>query len=251
MRFEDIVPHLENIPHMPPERGKLIYEFVRAQRPSAVLELGFAHGTSACYIAAAMQENGGGSILTIDNVNARKREPGILDLMRRTGLESFITPVFAERSYTWELMKLLERQTRDARTEPCFDFVFIDGGHTWDSDGFSFLLADRLLRPGGWVLFDDVTWTPSVCAGDAWVDAMPAEEREVAHVEKVFNLLVMTDAHYDSFEFDGVWAWARKKPNAASGEARPDLVSAVYAKTNAARRSYLLRRYVKRLLKLK
>jgi predicted O-methyltransferase YrrM len=249
MLFDDAVRFLGDVPHMPAERGKLVYEFVRARRPLRVLELGFAHGVSSCYMAAALEENGdGGTVTTIDCVVAKKRTPDIVSLLETTGLSAFVTPVFAERSYTWELMKLIERHTKDGVTEAQFDFVFIDGGHTWDSDGFSFLLADRLLKPGGWVLFDDVIWTPSANAGEAWVEALPEEERDVAHVEKIFNLLVVPHPDYDSFEFDGIWAWARKKPDAATATDRRDVVSAIYAKTSAARRGFLIRRYVKKLL---
>ena len=250
MKFDDIVQHLENVPHIPPDRGRLLYDFIIATKPRNILELGFAHGTSACYMAAALDELGGGEILTIDNQQAKLRTPDINSLMNTTGLARYITPMFAQRSYTWELMKLLEQHTKDGRTEAQFDFVFIDGGHTWDSDGFSFLLSDRLLRPGGWVLFDDVTWTPSVCAGEPWVDAMPEEEREVAQVEKAFQLLVVPDPNYENFEFDGVWAWARKKSDVQTGSERADLMRKLYAKSNAARRSFLIRRYVKRLFRI-
>ena len=170
--------------------------------------------------------------------------------MKRTGLSRYITPLFAQRSYTWELMKLLDLHTKDGQTTPQFDFVFIDGGHTWDSDGFSFLLAERLLRPGGWVLFDDVTWTPSVCAGEPWVEATPEEERDVAQVEKVFQLLVVPNPNFENFEFDGVWAWAQKKSDVETRAAHPDLMEKLYARSNAARRSYRIRRYVKRLFRI-
>ncbi len=251
MTFDTALQHLEHVPHIPPDRGKLLYEFIRKQQPRHILELGFAHGTSACYMAAALEENGEGRITTIDSVVAKGREPDIHTLLERTGLGAFVDPVFAERSYTWELMKLLERHTHEGRTEAQFDFVFIDGGHTWDSDGFSFLLADRLLRPGGWVLFDDVLWTPAESAGEDWVEAMPAEERDTAHVEKIFNLLVVPHPSYDSFEFDGTWAWARKTPDAVTAAAdRSDVVSAIYEQTSAARRSFLVRRYLKKLFRI-
>ncbi len=250
MQFDDILRHLENVPHIPPDRGRLLYDFIIATRPQHILELGFAHGTSACYMAAALDELGAGEILTIDKQNAKDRNPDISTLMERTGLSDRITPVFAQRSYTWELMKLLEQHTKDGRTEPQFDFVFIDGGHTWDSDGFAFLLADKLLRPGGWVLFDDVTWTPSVSAGEAWVEEMPVEERDVAQVQKVFELLVVPDQKYENFEFDGVWAWARKKSDLSSGELRTDVINDIYTKSKTARRSFLVRRYVKRLFRI-
>ncbi len=250
MTFDDIVQHLQDVPHIPPDRGKLLYDFIIETRPEQILELGFAHGTSTCYMAAALQENGGGSIVTIDNQSSRLRDPNILSLIEQTGLKSFITPIFAPRSYTWELMKLLEQQTVAGRTEPCFDFVFIDGGHTWDSDGFSFLLADRLLKPGGHVLFDDVTWTPSECAEEDWVQAMPEEERNIAHIEKVLQLLAVPDQNYTDFESDGVWAWVRKRPESHTAEDRSNVVSALYARSNSARRSFMVRRYVKRLFRV-
>ncbi len=56
-------------------------------------------------------------------------------------------------SYCWALMRLLE-----LHEQPLFDYVYFDGAHTWHHDGFAFLLVDRLLRPGGYVDFDDFDW---------------------------------------------------------------------------------------------
>jgi predicted O-methyltransferase YrrM len=57
-------------------------------------------------------------------------------------------------SYNWSLMRLLEQHE-----EPIFDYVFIDGAHSWVHDALAFCLVDQLLRPGGYVDFDDYTWT--------------------------------------------------------------------------------------------
>jgi hypothetical protein len=197
-----------------------------------------------------MQENGSGTVHTIDNVSALQRDPSITDLLEQTGLGDHVSPVFTARSYNWELMKILDHQTKDGVTTPLYDMVFIDGGHTWDSDGFAFLLADRLLKPGGWLLLDDVMWTPSESAGEDWVEAMPAEERDIAHVEKIFKLLVMTHPAYGDFEFDGHWAWARKRPDVGESTDRSSLVKDIYNRTDTARKSYRLRRYLRRLLRL-
>lgn len=249
MTFEHILPFVEQVPHMPPDRGKLIYEFIRNVRPERVLELGFAHGTSACYMAAALQENGGGLVTTIDHVRAKLRQPNIFALIEQTGLGSFIEPLFCERSYTWTLMELIEQNTLNGRTIPIFDFVFIDGGHTWDSDGFSFLLADRLLKPGGWILFDDVNWKPSFSAGEAWLNEMPEAERDVAHVEKIVSLLLVPHPSYAGFSFDGVWAWARKKPDSPTADANAAIVAEMYRRTKYTRRFQYVKRMVKRMFR--
>jgi len=57
-------------------------------------------------------------------------------------------------SYNWSLMRLIA-----AHEEPIFDYVFIDGAHTWALDALAFCLVDRLLVDGGFVDFDDYTWT--------------------------------------------------------------------------------------------
>ena len=57
-------------------------------------------------------------------------------------------------SYNWSLMKLL-REGGGFQ----FDYVFIDGAHTWALDALAFALVDRLLAPGGYVDFDDYGWT--------------------------------------------------------------------------------------------
>jgi predicted O-methyltransferase YrrM len=56
--LEHLTAAVAGIPHMTPERGQEIYAFVRKQQPESVLELGFAHGVSSCYIGAALKANG-------------------------------------------------------------------------------------------------------------------------------------------------------------------------------------------------
>ncbi|WP_196771614.1 class I SAM-dependent methyltransferase [Mycobacterium colombiense] len=57
-------------------------------------------------------------------------------------------------SYNWSLGKVLE-----ANAEPLYDYVFIDGAHTWAVDALTSFLVDQLLKPGGYIDFDDYEWT--------------------------------------------------------------------------------------------
>lgn len=228
MRFEDAAAALEGIPHMPPTEGRIVHEFVRRAGVRDVLELGFAHGVSSCYIAAALQENGAGRLVTIDTRDALARRPSITDLLAKLGLASIVEPVFADTSYNWELMKRIERRTTDARCEPEFDLVFVDGAHAWEPDGLAFFLAEKLLRPGGWVLFDDLEWTYAsspTLRDQPWVRAMPEDQRTTAQVRKVFDLLVRTHPAFEDAEVRGNWGWARKK----GGAPQPGILADVYA----------------------
>lgn len=57
-------------------------------------------------------------------------------------------------SYNWSLMKLIESN----QSRPIFDYVFLDGAHTVAIDALSYFLCDLLLRPGGYLDFDDYGW---------------------------------------------------------------------------------------------
>jgi predicted O-methyltransferase YrrM len=211
VRFEDVDRLVAGTKYMSSRQGQLVYEFLVGQKLGRVLELGFAHGKSTCYLAAAADELGGDAhVLTMDRKGVLDREPNLHQLLDRCGLADRVTPVIAETSYTWELMKLLERDP-----QPRFDFAYIDAGHTWDVTGFGFLLVDRLMAPGGWVLFDDLDWT--LATSPALRDApetrrLPEEQRTAPQVRKVFELLVRTHPDYvEVHERDG-WGWARKSP---------------------------------------
>ena len=213
MDLHKVTEALAGVPHISSERGKEIYEFIREQRPASVLELGFAHGASSCYIGAALQANGHGRLTTIDLEDARRREPNIEQLVHATGLLDWVYPVHTPTSYTWELMRMLEHRDDG---QWMFDFAFIDGAHSWFVDGLAFYLVDKLLKPGGWVLFDDLDWTyaTSPTLGETeFVRSMPEDERTTPQIGKVYELLVKTHPGYCEFRNDGSWGWARKMPS--------------------------------------
>jgi predicted O-methyltransferase YrrM len=100
-------------------------------------------------------------------------------------------------SYNWSLMQLLTDHDG-----PVFDYVFIDGAHTWGLDALAFLLADRLLHPGGYVDFDDYGWSlrhsPSMNP-DAFpevVELYTSEQIDEPQVALVVDLLVRRDSRY-------------------------------------------------------
>ncbi|MFL5960524.1 MAG: class I SAM-dependent methyltransferase [Gaiellaceae bacterium] len=178
--------------------GHLLYELVLSPQVENLVELGTGHGTSTAYLAGALDEKGEGHLTTIDRPDALERDPNVHQVLRHLGLQRWVTPIQTV-SYNWELMRMLEEATLDDETEPCLDFCFIDGGHTWETDGLAFLLVHRLLRPIGWIVLDDIEWSfehsPTLRVSDR-VRAMTEEERTAHQMHKVVDLLVRTTPGY-------------------------------------------------------
>ena len=219
-----------------PERGAEIHEFVLEHRFENCLELGFAHGVGTVYIASALEANGQGKLTSVDNKSALERDPRAQDMVDRAGLGHRVELVYEDTSYTWFLHdKLRERLRDESRIEPLYDFVFIDGAHIWDVDALAFELVDRLVRPGGYILLDDLDWT----VGEHFHDVVPESRRGIAQVRAIWELLALTHPEYDEFHTDGQWGWLRKsatgRPEART-VVKQDLVGSARELARLARR---------------
>jgi predicted O-methyltransferase YrrM len=180
---------------MSTEHADIMTALIVEHRLHRVLELGFHHGVSTCYIAAALDELGGGSLTTVDLEHARHLAPNVETLLGGLGLLHLVSVHYEPASYLWRLMKMLE-----AEPQPRFDLCYIDGAHSWATDGLAFFLVDRILAPGGWIVFDDLDWTFATSPGlkrTEMVRAMPREERETPQVRRVYELLAKTHGSYD------------------------------------------------------
>lgn len=99
--------------------------------------------------------------------------------------------------YNWSLMKLLQQHD-----QPIFDYVFLDGAHTWNVDALTFFLADRLLKTGGHLDFDDYDWSigssPSLNPKVYPRTRKLYTEEQIAErqVKLIVDLLVKTNPRY-------------------------------------------------------
>jgi predicted O-methyltransferase YrrM len=220
VEFGAVAEIVDGYPHMRRKRALEIYNHVIKHELHDILELRTYHGISTCYSAAAVDEVGAGRVTTMDRTSAGQLEPNVFSLLEDCGLTSIVDVILAERSFTWELKKLLVLPER-----PQFDLVFLDAGHDWDATGFAYFLVDLLLKPGGWLLFDDLNWTvagsPSI-GNEPWVQEIPVEQREAQQVRAVFEALVARNPSYET-RTDGNWGWARKVTDRSLSERSADL----------------------------
>lgn len=186
--FEQVTDKWGSLPYMDGGRASYLRDLMLEHGLYRVIEIGFFQGKSSAYIAAMMEDAGRGHLTTIDKANARSRTPNIDAVLLDMGLTHRVSVIYADRSYTWELGKMLQQNPR-----PQFDLCYFDGGHTWDATGFGFVLVDMLLRPGGWIVFDDLDWTIAESLAQnpqgAQYKAYSDDERQTPGVRMVWNII--------------------------------------------------------------
>ena len=219
MILETVKKHIDGVPYILDEMASDLYAFILKEQPLECLELGFGHGASSCYIAAALDELGRGKLTSVDLLSGLEwQTPSIEKLLDRTGLAHRVEIHRERTGYTWFLKKQIEKQTFNNQCIPIYDFCFIDGAKHWTTDAAAFFLVDKLLKPGGWLVFDDLRWNfqGKVDKGKTKLDGislsnMGGRELTQPHIELVFELLVMQHPNYSHFRIkDDWWAWAKK-----------------------------------------
>ncbi len=231
MKFDDIATVVDGIPWMTRPQALRMTALINEHQPRNVLELGCKHGVSTCYIAGALQENGGGHITTVDLKSAEKLSPNVEQLLEKLGLRDHATVHYEDTSYTWRMMEMIERSPR-----PQFDFCYLDGAHNWDTDGFAFFLIDKLLAEGGVLVLDDIDWSYAkspTLQDEPWVKAMPRNQYQMEQVRKVFHVLVCEHPNYGHFRVENGWGFAQKLRSDA------DTSAARYIKETVVQREHV------------
>lgn len=212
------------LPRTHPTRGRVLYKHIRQARPKELLELGTARGGSAVFTAAALEANGAGHLTSVDRLGPGFVDPSAHEVLDKAGLSDWVTLDRRFSTYTWFLKSKIEERLRsDGTVRPVYDFIFLDGCKNWSTDGLAVVLAEKLLRPGGWLLLDDLGWSygkhpkkPRHYGIE--IAKLSDEERDQPHLRAIFDLLIMNNPAFDRFVIqDDWWGWARKSPSARRG----------------------------------
>lgn len=135
------------------EEGQFLFNIIRNDPSiSKTLEVGCAYGLSSLHICSASQDREGASHTIIDPFQHTDWKGVGVKNLKEAGIDFFN---LIELKSEFALPQVLEEK------EGTFDFVFIDGWHTFDHTLADCFFATKLLRVGGYLAIDDV-YFPSV-----------------------------------------------------------------------------------------
>ena len=239
LRPERVQQYVGNVPYMRMQEALIFYDLIMAHELRSILQLGVGHGVSTAYLAGAIEQIGSGCVTTIDLETAKNRSPNLKEIISACGLQGRVEMFFEPATFNSKLMMLLEE--RICRR---FDLCYIESGHTWTEVGLAFCLLRYLLRPGGWVVLNDIPYTFRTSRNhiSSRVLQLPEEEQVTPQVERVFTLLVMRDNNFDTFRRIGRFGFARKRDQ-TSPDSSADLLieNQVCAAASLARKDPHLR----------
>ena len=183
-------------------QGELLRLLVKMSGASRVLELGTFTGYSTICLAAALPEGGHVDTLELND----ELEDLIREGFERAGVAERISlhigdckktlKGFNERLAETSGMSTVESRETDAETDAemrrLYDLVFIDANKREYCEYFD--LVFPLVRPGGWILADNVLWDGKVCAEtvsrDAQTQGILAFNEKVAADPRVENVIL-------------------------------------------------------------
>ena len=137
---------------VPYETGSLLYDLVFKEGLNRTLEVGMAYGLSTLFICQAHSDKRSGAHTAIDPFQGSSfRNIGLANV-REAGLDGYLR---FHDAPSFEVLPAL------CRAGEVYDFAFIDGRHHFDYVLVDFFYIDKLVRVGGYVVFDDL-WLPQV-----------------------------------------------------------------------------------------
>lgn len=134
------------------------------------LEIGCAYGISSLHICEALKGREGSSHTIIDPFQSTDWKRAGVHALERAGFSNF--RLIEERSETAMPALLKEGEGR-------YDFIFIDGWHTFDHVMVDCFYATRLLKVGGFMVMDD-TGVAAVAKVAKYFANYPCYERHAA-----------------------------------------------------------------------
>lgn len=128
----------------------LLMRLVRELRPTACLEMGTCLGFSGAYLAAALDLNGSGKLVTLEGAES------LAALARRNFKTLGLSRVDVRVGRFHDTLEVV------LQTQGPFGFAFVDGHHDGDATVAYFEQILPSMLPEGVFIFDDILWYESM-----------------------------------------------------------------------------------------
>lgn len=163
--------------------AQTLYAIIKKFGYKNILEIGTGNGLSTIYFSSAIRNlAAGGRVDTIDIVD-KVEEKGLRFLFEHLELDKIAHFHIGDSS---NIIPALSFE---------YDFVLIDGSHTYEQTKCDFKNSYNKLRPGGCIAFHDIYKTPEGVLGSR--DALD----EVA-TNPDLNVVFFTEEIFDFFSYD-------------------------------------------------
>lgn len=169
----------------------------------SVAEVGIGIGATSREIAKMMKGKGALHLFDYEETVAKVEQ-----MLRSEGLVDGITVVahgnthLTYDSYSWHLAKLALGELSRGGTG-IYDLAYLDGGHVFHHDAPACIALKELIRPGGYLVLDDVHWSFAK-SRSANPERKPEirkrytqDQIETSHVMLVDRLIMKTDARFE------------------------------------------------------
>jgi hypothetical protein len=156
-------------------KGATTFEIVKILRPGDRLDL---FDTDACALAS--------------NLDA-------LYSQARCRVDFFPNSTRAFDSYFWTIGRMKLAQPPEEAAAGTWDAVYLDGSHTYPADAPTTCLLKEMVKPGGFLILDDMFWTmaTSRTCNTPWDrERFTDEQMEANHIEMIVDLFMRPDPRF-------------------------------------------------------
>ncbi|MGE8943336.1 class I SAM-dependent methyltransferase [Leptospira interrogans] len=199
------MPGFEAVSHPVPEAIKALEQIMRSNRHPIVAEIGVGIGATTRELLRTM--NGSGELHLFDyasTVNSLVTAIDQAELAKGVKIIAHGNTPHTFNSYAWKLAMTLKEAGK-----ACFDLAFLDGAHTFVHDAPATCMLKELVKPGGYIVFDDVYWTfarsptmnPTKRSDIA--EKYSEEQINTPHIKLIIQTLVLTDPRFISVDLIG------------------------------------------------
>lgn len=185
-----------------------------ATGPVAAAEIGVGVGATTLELVRAL--GGAGELHLFDRKTLVDQLVAELEAMPETAGVTLVNHGNSRKTfdgYAWVLATMARDLANAGKPVEIFDFVYLDGAHSFHHDAPATAVLKRMIKPGGYLVVDDMKWsfnsspTMNPTKRPAIRDSYTDEQLEVPHVRLIVDVLLRPDE-----EFQEIFLGQREDP---------------------------------------